>query len=328
MHFTLKNGVAIYGGFAGNEDPTNFNLDDRDFEGNETILSGHFWEPHWQPALHFHTYHVFFHPEGTDLDKTAVLDGFTITGGKADGEKPHNQGGGMKNTDCNITLTNVTISGNETSGYGGGILNHSSNPRLTNVTISGNTAPNGGGIYNQFSDPTLTNVTISGNTASNGGGIFNTLGSSPTLTNVTISENFASQGRGIFNYSSSPTITNSIFWGNDGSGQEIYNMQGSSPTVNWSIVEGGYQGGTNIFTDDPLLQPLADNGGFTKTHAIPRNSPAYAIPKDAGDGNWNGAPDTDQRGYRRAPGGFRAMGAYEDSSLVQPGVLMLLLDDE
>ena len=38
--FVMKVGVAIYGGFAGNEDPEDFNLDDRDFAQNETILSG------------------------------------------------------------------------------------------------------------------------------------------------------------------------------------------------------------------------------------------------------------------------------------------------
>ena len=78
MHFTLKNGVAVYGGFGGTEDPTTFNLEYRDFEINETILSG------INPGIPFHippyrVYHVFYHPEGTNLDETAVLDGFTIS---------------------------------------------------------------------------------------------------------------------------------------------------------------------------------------------------------------------------------------------------------
>jgi hypothetical protein len=38
--FQLIDGLAIYGGFAGNEDPATFSLDDRDFDANETILSG------------------------------------------------------------------------------------------------------------------------------------------------------------------------------------------------------------------------------------------------------------------------------------------------
>ena len=38
--FQLINGVAIYGGFDGTEDPATFDLADRDFVANETILSG------------------------------------------------------------------------------------------------------------------------------------------------------------------------------------------------------------------------------------------------------------------------------------------------
>src|SRR5690606_26465970 len=40
VHFRMKDGVEIYGGFAGDEDPTDFDLNERDFELNETILSG------------------------------------------------------------------------------------------------------------------------------------------------------------------------------------------------------------------------------------------------------------------------------------------------
>ncbi len=38
--FGLVNGVAIYGGFFGDENPDTFNLADRDFVANETILNG------------------------------------------------------------------------------------------------------------------------------------------------------------------------------------------------------------------------------------------------------------------------------------------------
>ncbi len=37
--FQLASGVAVYGGFFGDEDPATFDLDDRDFIANETILS-------------------------------------------------------------------------------------------------------------------------------------------------------------------------------------------------------------------------------------------------------------------------------------------------
>jgi hypothetical protein len=44
---------------------------------------------------------------------------------------------------------------------------------------------------------------------------------------------------------------------------------------------------------DPMLAPLANNGGPTRTHALLAGSPAI----DQGDNN--GAPTTDQRGVSR-----------------------------
>ena len=325
MHFTLKNGVAIYGGFEGKEDPATFNLDNRNFENNETILSGHFWDPKTPPALHFHTYHVVYHPQGTDLDETAVLDGFTISGGKADGTYPHNRGGGMFNYQSSPVLRNSTFHGNNASLSGGGISNEDCSPTILNCTFHSNSAQNGGAIRNAYSQPLIINSTFSGNIATEtAGGIYNSY-SNLEILNCTF---FQNSDPAIFNSNFSPIIRNSIIFDNS---RNIVNDELASPDVSFSLIgkrgDLVYPGEGNI-NADPLLEPLSHNGGATLTHAIPRNSPAYAIPKDAGDGNWNGAPDTDQRGVRRAMTGFRAIGAYEDSRLVQPGVLMLLLDDE
>ncbi len=324
MHFTLKNGVAIYGGFAGTEDPATFNLKNRDFENNETILSGHFWELHWPPALHFHTYHVFFHPQGVGLDETAILDGFTISGGKADGTYPHNRGGGMFNRESSPSIINCTFSQNWAE-YGGGMYNEESSPGIENSTFFQNSAVRGGGMHNGYSLSTIINSTFSNNQAQDSaGGIYNSY-SNLKIINCTF---FQNSDPAIFNYNFSPIIRNSIIFDNS---RNIVNDELASPDVTYSLIgmrgDLVYSGEGNI-NADPLLEPLSHNGGATQTHAIPRKSPAYTIPKDAGGGNWNGAPDTDQRGVRRAMTGFRAIGAYEDASLVQPGVLMLLLDDD
>ena len=52
--------------------------------------------------------------------------------------------------------------------------------------------------------------------------------------------------------------------------------------------------GGSIASKDPLLGPLADNGGPTFTHALLPGSPAI----DAASTNW--CPDTDQRGVTRS----------------------------
>jgi hypothetical protein len=55
----------------------------------------------------------------------------------------------------------------------------------------------------------------------------------------------------------------------------------------------GDQVGTAVNPIDPMLAPLANNGGPTKTHALLVGSPAI----DRGDNT--GAPATDQRGVGR-----------------------------
>ncbi len=62
---------------------------------------------------------------------------------------------------------------------------------------------------------------------------------------------------------------------------------------------------TDLPLTDPLLRPLQDNGGPTKTHALQPSSPAI----DAGDDG--AAPATDQRGVSRPQGVASDIGAFE-----------------
>jgi hypothetical protein len=60
---------------------------------------------------------------------------------------------------------------------------------------------------------------------------------------------------------------------------------------------------------DPMLGLLQDNGGPTLTHALLSNSPAI----NAGDPNFVGPPDYDQRGpgFDRVRGGRIDVGSFE-----------------
>ncbi|MBA7476634.1 hypothetical protein ES707_12025 [subsurface metagenome] len=269
--FQLINGVAIYGGFAGSET----SLNERDWQTNETILSG---DVGTQGVSGDNSYHVV---TGSGTNNTALLDGFTITAGNASEAypDPNSSGGGMYNdtgsptvTNCTFsgnsawagggmenwdnsspTVTNCTFSGNSADIAGGGMRNENSSPTVTNCTFSGNTALQGygGGIHNGSSSPTATNCTFSGNTAPQGygGGMWN-YNSSPTVTNCTFSSNSAIiGGGGMYNYESSPTLTNCTLWGD--SPDEIGNFT-SSPTVTYSDIAGGYTGTGNI-NADPLF---------------------------------------------------------------------------
>ncbi len=268
-HFRMKPGVAIYGGFAGTETEisqrTNFGAG----EANETILSGDIGSIGDNSD---NCYHVFYHPDGLGLTNTAVLDGFTITGGNAEDTEnyTHNNGGGIYNYSNSPTITNCTISDNTAFEGGGGLFNYFySSPTISNCTISDNTAfEGGGGLCNHFySSPTISNCTISDNTASKGGGLCNYRDSSPTISNCTISDNTASEGGGLCNYrDSSPTISNCTISDNTASeGGGLCNYRDSSPTISNCTINGNsadYGGGLfNYFYSSPTISncTISDN---------------------------------------------------------------------
>ena len=188
VSFVLKNGVAVYGGFAGAETVRT----QRNPTTNVTILSGDIDNNDSQTPIitnlttvtgnATNSYSVVI---GSGTNNTAILDGFTITGGNANALSSE-RGGGMYNNSGSPALANVIFIGNNASQEGGGIYNYHSNPLLENMTFNGNAAGNsGGGMYSDGSSPLLLNSTFSNNTAGiSGGAMLNNLGSSPTLTNV------------------------------------------------------------------------------------------------------------------------------------------------
>jgi len=222
--FRLRAGVALYGGFAGDETV----LEERDIVENETILSGDLGIV--DDNLD-NSYSVVTGVDG------ATIDGFTVTDGYAGATgMGQTNGGGMYNYGSSPTVTNCTFSGNSADDAGGGMYNvNTSLPTVTNCTFSDNSAEwGGGGMANSGSSPTVTNCTFSGNTAgSGGGGMYNVNTSLPTVTNCTFSDNSAEwDGGGMANSGSSPTVTNCTFSGNSaGSVGGGMNNFSSSPTV-------------------------------------------------------------------------------------------------
>ncbi|MCP4610914.1 MAG: right-handed parallel beta-helix repeat-containing protein, partial [Planctomycetes bacterium] len=295
--FGMINDVGIYGGYAGFGEPDP-NL--RDTSVYETVLSGDIGVP---GDTSDNAYHIFYHPSGTNLDSTAILDGFTITDGNANGSSPHNTGGGMVNTESSPTITTCTFTGNSAE-YGGGMFNgDSSSPILTNCVFSGNIATiNGGGMVNNASSPTMTNCTFFENHANALGGGMRNYASAPAVTNCTFYGNSAADGGAILNGASSyPTITNCILYGDTGTGPEIYNFNNSTPAVTYSNVQGGHTGTGNIDAD-PLF--IDSSTGDFHLQSI---SPCI----DLGD---NAAPDlpiTDFEGDPRIMGLSVDMGVDE-----------------
>jgi hypothetical protein len=213
-----------------------------------------------------------------------------------------------------LEITNSAISGNQNTAAGGALVLLERAVgfavTVTGSTINGNRAPSGGAIHVSAGVAvTLENSTVSGNAATSsggGGGILTSPANggpqgTATLTNVTVASNAAPAGTGgAFRNDGAINVENTIVSGNAGG-----NCAGSGAIAEQgNNLENGTSCGLNINVD-PLLGPLAGNGGDTQTHAIPANSPAV----DAAAGC--PPPDTDQRGVPRPVGAACDIGAYE-----------------
>ena len=295
--FRLFNGVAVYGGFTGTEEYVH----QRDWISNPTILSG---DINNTGDFNGNSYHVVY---GSGVDDTAVLDGFIITGGNADG-------------------TGI-------NGFGGGIRTNASGPLLSNLIVHGNRAAGnqgGGGIFDSGSNgPLYKNVIVSGNrSAGNGGGITLSSGSSARFVNVTVSGNRADgNGGGVYITSTggNPELTNVILWGNraDAEADELY-VTSAEVTVSYCLIRGGMDGaGVNL-----LATTFNDGGGNFDGHPVFVQATAPSLaPTTEGDyrlesvsaaidAGTNTAVSTlmDLDGNQRIVGGRVDIGAYEFQS--------------
>lgn len=303
--FQMKNNVSIYGGFAGDETA----IDQRDIQVNETILSG---DIGIEDDYSDNSFHVFYHPEGLDLDSSAVLDGFTVTGGNGQpaGEEitGYTDGGGMYNEASSPTINNCTFTLND-GWVGGGMYNIDSSPILNKCTFYKNTAVYGGGMSNIHSSPTLINCIFSMNSAPNGGGGMENSGSSPNLINCifVMNDHYAMRNLGshptltgctiiwnnggIYNPDwgegspSYPNLINCIMWGNAQENTNEIIIDNGMPTISYSNIQDsggsdswntalGIDGGNNIDTD-PLFaeDPEMYSFGYTDAFHLSSGSP-------------------------------------------------------
>lgn len=212
--FVMKEGVKMYGGFAGTESQINQRVFGTT-AADSTLLQGN------------GSYVV----SSVNLSAASIIDGFSIKGGSG-----QTWGGGMYNYGSAVTINNCLFAANSAT-IGGGICNYySSAPTISNCIFSENTADGGGGISNyNNSSPTISNCTFFRNRANSGGAINNYSSSKPNITGCTFTENTANDfGGAITNStSSSSTITNCNFSGNkatSASGGAIFNTA-SSPVI-------------------------------------------------------------------------------------------------
>ena len=204
---------------------------------------------------------IYIDSLNTIVDTTTIIDGFTITGGNANGGKgiADRNGGGIYINGGSPTIRNSIITNNSAIDYGGGIYyTNDSSPIIEDNRISSNSATNGGGIYwGDASSGMLNRNTISGNSANSGGGIYWGDASSGMLNRNTISGNSANSGGGIYwgDASSGMLNRNTISGNSANSGGGIYWGDASSGMLNKNIISNNLavNNGGGIYFQNPTI---------------------------------------------------------------------------
>jgi predicted outer membrane repeat protein len=239
-------------------------------------------------------------------------------------------GGGVATSSSGQTsIERSSASADAASGVGGGVESDGSTS-IGDSTFTGDAAGGGGGAVGADSGLIYVfNSTITANrvgAASSGGGL-DVGNAAATVVNCTIVGNVAGLGGGIHVGTGTVHLGNSIVARNSGSGgadvlpdggegvvSEGHNLIGDG--TGSTLVNGvnGDQVGSAAHPIDPLLAPLASNGGPTQTLALMPGSPALNVGNNALAVDAQGHPlTTDQRGvgFPRVVNGTVDVGAYE-----------------
>jgi predicted outer membrane repeat protein len=291
--FTFKNGVTVYGGFAGGET----SLSQRDLATNVAILSGDLAGDDASNVFTDNSLHVL---NGAGGNSSTVYDGFTVRGGNADGSANDGRGGGI-----------LCVTGD--------------NPTVRNCTFTANRCALGGGAgYINNSSPTFLSCTFDANFgASFGGALDMVTNVGATLDRCVFKNNSAVRAGAIEIYGSSPVkVSNSLFFANTCTGPEgggaIYVRTSATQIRNCTIIgntatasaTGGIlaSGGTPIVTNCIVLQNTGTGGVDAAAQVMPMGmqvSHSLVPAAFTGTGNVSTPPTFDSCGpypYRLAAG--------------------------
>lgn len=184
VSFSLKNGVQVKGGFAG---PGAADPDARDVDAYPTILSGDIGVP-GDPADNAHRV-----VRSSANLATAVLDGFTITLGRAAG--PQALGAALYVVNGNPTVRECTMVDNVAESAGGAVYAENGPATFESCAFLGNSAPFGGGILTAFCNGmVVSGCHFQGNVATRGGGGVRLGGGTTTISGCTFTGNASPGG--------------------------------------------------------------------------------------------------------------------------------------
>lgn len=318
--FMIYKNNRIYGGFAGNEGP-DFDLDNRDFEANPTILDG-------QNARR-----VLYQTDHFMNSEYSVWDGFTIQNGRAGAGAGAYLCCNSRFVNCNflnnhadgfgggayvisayydnatVKFTNCVFNGN--SGSLGGALCDMTGAHFLNCRFTNNTALTKGGAYYVYAnkESKIVNSIFDHNSAKLGGSMYNK--GKITVINCDFVNNHADEhGGGIYNETHYSKFYNSIFWGNTQNG--VANQIYGTSTFKYCAVQGGFSG-TNII-DLANENDSSDSGNYPRFENPDAGNYAigeFSVCVNSGDNGVTGISGPDFLGNQRIVHDIIDLGAIE-----------------
>lgn len=239
----------------------------------------------------------------------------TVRNGGTTGVGVGGSGGGVRVAGA-LRIEHSTFRENVSGGADGGAIavTVGGSVDLAVVTLQANEAAvDGGGIaVLRNGSVMMENCTLAANIAADGGGLFVETDASATLTNVTLLGNVGVQGTAIRNLgltSLGNTIVVGATSGATCSGRQVVSRGFNLDSGSFCAL--GQP--TDIVNTDPLLGPLAQNGGVTLTAMPGTGSPAIDTGNDAD------CPASDQRGVSRPQDGNQDGSAHCDIGAVEVG---------
>ena len=331
--FIIYKNNRVYGGFAGNETP-DFNLDDRNFEANPTILDGQNARRVLYQIDHFQNYEY------------SIWDGFTIRNGAAGA-------GAGAYLCCNSRFANCKFENNIADGFGGGayIISayyNNATVKFTNCLFDGNQGSLGGAICDMTGAQLLNCRFKNNNAATKGGAYYIYANKESKIVNTVFDHNSAilggamynkgkisvincdfvdnqavEDGGGVYNETKYSKFSNGIFWGNNAAGSP--NQICGTSTFNYCAIQGGFEG-TNII--DLANENDGSDGGNYPRFVNP-NDGNYSIDRasvcvNAGDNSVSGITGPDLLGNQRIVDNIIDLGAIEN----QYGLSVDEIEDE
>jgi hypothetical protein len=264
----LRNGINIYGGFAGTET----SLEERPpltfgetATGQSTILDAQGSENEQRRAV-----------MGGAFSVKTVIDGFVIENGCTTDVNMNAAGGGVYlDVNCqlnnstvrycrgqlgggvycrqNAVVSNCLVSNNRALGKAGGIACSDGSMAINCYIINNMSEVEAGGAYAgrdavvaPGKGSAFIGCLIANNTAVSGGGVYCSIAG---IINCTIVNNHATgDGGGLLAYMNYPALTNCIFWGNTKGDSktpvsaQINGVEGNTKSATYCAVQGGYTG--------------------------------------------------------------------------------------